>query len=167
MTILTPLQRLDYAVSSRCLCHRFNVQVAQVSRAVSHTGDGHLYLLFALLVWLLDTVKGTEVVLIGLQAFALELPVYLLLKNSFKRARPVSLPSFIKPSDKYSLPSGHTAAAFVMASLITTYYPDTAWFIWPWAMAIGLSRVLLGVHYITDIAAGAALGLLCFQLVNM
>ena len=123
MTLLTPLQRMDYAFSALCLCHRFNIQVAQLSRAVSHTGDGHLYVVFAALVWVADPLLGAEVVGTGLLAFALELPVYLALKNSLKRNRPAALPSFITPSDKYSLPSGHTAAAFVMASLITAFLP--------------------------------------------
>ncbi|PSW15122.1 phosphatase PAP2 family protein [Photobacterium sanctipauli] len=167
MTVLAPIQRLDFAFSSLCLGHRFNHQVARLSRAVSHTGDGHLYVVFALLVWGLDSQQGGQVLKMGLLAFAIELPLYLLLKNSFKRDRPQSFPSFIKPSDKYSLPSGHTAAAFVMASLITAFYPDTAWFIWPWAVAIGLSRVLLGVHYLSDIFVGALLGVMCFELVSM
>ncbi|AJR09985.1 phosphatase PAP2 family protein [Photobacterium gaetbulicola] len=166
MTLLTPLQRMDYAFSTLCLCHRFNIQVARFSRAVSHTGDGHLYVIFALMIWGADVEQGADVVKTGLQAFALEVPVYLLLKYSLKRRRPEALPSFVTPSDKYSLPSGHTTAAFVMASLITAFYPDTSWFIWPWAVAIGFSRVLLGVHYITDVIAGALLGIFCFQLVS-
>ncbi|WEM42002.1 phosphatase PAP2 family protein [Photobacterium sp. DA100] len=167
MTLLTPLQRMDYAFSALCLCHRFNLKVARLSRAVSHTGDGHLYVMFAALVWVADPRQGADVVKTGVLAFALELPVYLILKNSLKRRRPVALPTFVTPSDRYSLPSGHTSAAFVMASLVTAFYPDTSWFIWPWAVAIGFSRVLLGVHYITDVIAGALLGILCFQLVSV
>ncbi|MGF1700663.1 phosphatase PAP2 family protein [Photobacterium makurazakiensis] len=167
MIVLAPIQRLDFAFSTLCLCHRFNYQVARISRAISHTGDGHLYIVFGVLVWVLDPLQGHQVLKMGLMAFALELPVYLLLKNSFKRSRPKTFPSFIQPSDKYSLPSGHTAAAFVMASLITTFYPDCAWFIWPWAIAIGFSRVLLGVHYLSDIFVGALLGIVCFELVSL
>lgn len=166
MTVLAPIQRFDNAFSTLCLCHQFNHQVASMSRAVSRSGDGPLYVVFGLVAWLADKQQGGQVVTLGLLAFSLELPVYLLLKNMFKRSRPRELPSFIKPSDKYSLPSGHTAAAFVMASLVTTFYPAVAWIVWPWAVLVGLSRVLLGVHFISDIVAGAVLGLICFDVVQ-
>lgn len=165
MTVLAPIQRFDTAFSSLCLCHRFNRQVATFSRAVSRSGDGPLYVAFGLVAWLFDKQQGAQVLTLGLLAFLLELPVYLVLKNMFKRERPRELPSFIQPSDKYSLPSGHTAAAFIMAALITTFYPAAAWIVWPWAVMVGLSRVLLGVHFFTDIVAGAVLGLVCFELV--
>jgi undecaprenyl-diphosphatase len=57
------------------------------------------------------------------------------------------------------LPSGHTAAAFLMASILSSFYPSVTVFVYLWALSIGFSRVLLGVHYPGDILAGAALGL--------
>ena len=69
--------------------------------------------------------------------------------------------AFIQPSDKFSFPSGHTAAAFVMASLLTAFYPPVALVAYPLALAIGASRVTLGVHYPSDIVAGAVLGSGC------
>lgn len=92
-------------------------------------------------------------------AFAVELPVYWVLKNSFKRERPRNLPVFITPSDRYSLPSGHTAAAFLMAETVAVFYPMMLWIAFIWAGFIGASRLLLGVHYLTDLIAGAGLGL--------
>ncbi|EAS43554.1 phosphatase PAP2 family protein [Photobacterium profundum] len=166
MTVLAPIQRFDYAFSSLCLCHRFNQPMASLSLLVSRSGDGPLYAIFGLLVWMIDRTHGGQVLGIGLLTFTLELPMYLLLKNIFKRDRPSELPSFIRPPDKYSLPSGHTAAAFIMASLISSYYPEWAWIVWPWAIMIGLSRVLLGVHFISDIIAGALLGVVCFDIVK-
>ena len=75
------------------------------------------------------------------------------------------LPVFIRPSDKYSLPSGHTAAAFLMASLLAAFYPAMAVVVFVWAGCIGASRLLLGVHYLTDLIAGALLGSGCALLV--
>ncbi|PSV25298.1 MULTISPECIES: phosphatase PAP2 family protein [unclassified Photobacterium] len=164
MTLLTPIQRFDYAFSTLCLCHRFNIPLAKISRIVSRTGDGHLYAMIGLLIWWGDQQQGGAFIFYGLLMFLIELPLYWLLKNSFKRSRPVSLPSFIKPSDRYSLPSGHTAAAFMMAALISSFYPSYSEMVWLWASCIGFSRVLLGVHYLSDIIAGALLGFACFEL---
>jgi len=158
------LQQWDYRFSSLCLEHRFNVPLARVSRWISRTGDGPLYAVIGLLVWLLDQRQGDTFLYTGLKAFAIELPIYWVLKNSIRRRRPESLPAFIVPSDRYSLPSGHTAAAFLMAGLVSQFFPAVLPLVFTWAALIGLSRVLLGVHFITDVVVGGALGLGCIQL---
>jgi len=157
------LQHWDYRFSTLCLEHKFNVPVARISRWISRSGDGHLYVLIGLLIWLWDQRQGGAFLSTGLKAFALELPVYWVLKNSIRRRRPESLPAFIVPSDRYSLPSGHTAAAFLMAGLISQFFPSLAPLVFAWAVLIGLSRVLLGVHFITDVLVGALLGTGCIQ----
>ena len=168
MRTIEPIIRWDVAFSFFCLRNRYSQQSAQVSKAISHTGDGHLYILLALVVVLLDQTSGTDFLLVGLSAFAMELPIYWLDKNTLKRRRPSEfsalLHSHITPSDKYSLPSGHTAAAFLMATLIGHFYPNLYLFSLLWASAIGVSRVLLGVHFLTDVLIGAALGIVCAVL---
>lgn len=159
------LQRLDMRCSELCLQHAYNRAQARISRYVSRTGDGPAYLLLALLLAWLDGSRGQAFLWHGLAAFALEVPLYLLLKNLIRRERPRNLPVFIRPSDRYSLPSGHTAAAFVMASLLSSYYPAFAGVAFVWAVCIGASRLLLGVHFLTDLVAGAVLGLGCAGLV--
>lgn len=130
---------------------------------LSKTGDGQLYLILGVLLWWLEPHQGPLFLYSGLLAYMLEIPIYILLKKSLKRERPChhisNLSAHIVPSDKFSLPSGHTAAAFLMASLIAYFYPNLSVFAYLWACGIGSSRVLLGVHYPSDIIAGAFLGL--------
>ena len=154
---MNKIQQWDLQVCRVCLLHTYNRQQARVSRLVSRTGDGPLYAVLAALLWWQGEAE-LELVRLALLAFAIELPLYLLLKNSLKRQRPVGLPVFITPSDRYSLPSGHTAAAFLMATILATGFPLWAPLLFSWAALVGASRLLLGVHYLSDLVAGALLG---------
>ena len=154
---MNKIQQWYLQVCRVCLLHGYNRQQARVSRLISRTGDGPLYAVLAALLWWQGEAER-ELVRLALLAFAIELPLYLLLKNSLKRQRPVGLPVFITPSDRYSLPSGHTAAAFLMATILVTGFPLWAPLLFGWAALVGASRLLLGVHYLSDLVAGALLG---------
>jgi len=85
------------------------------------------------------------------------------LKYSIKRDRPfVTYPEIEKLSSggSGSFPSGHTSEAFAMATSLSIAFPKW-YFIVPsfvWASAVGYSRMDLGVHYPTDVLAGAIIG---------
>lgn len=156
------LASFDLIAFQWCLGYNRLLGVTQLSRQVSRCGDGPLYVVLGIALALLEPATGATFFYSGLLAFAIELPLYLLLKNTFRRDRPCHRPggcaAAIEPSDKFSFPSGHAAAAFVFAALISHYYPALMAVSYSLATLIGLSRVMLGVHYPCDIAAGALLG---------
>jgi membrane-associated phospholipid phosphatase len=86
------------------------------------------------------------------------------LKESVARPRPfVTYPEIIKPYETVrirSFPSGHTSQAFVTATALSMKYPK--WYViapsYLWACSVGYSRMNLGVHYPSDVLAGAVLG---------
>ncbi|MDC0610618.1 phosphatase PAP2 family protein [Vibrio sp.] len=167
MRVMEPIVRFDLAFSLFCLRHRCYQKIAVTSKWVSRSGDGHIYALLGVSAYLFDGSRGMEFLYSGLVAFVIELPTYVLLKRSFQRRRPHEFSSlvtaFITPSDRFSLPSGHTTAAFLMASLLSFYYPTLSMLVFSWASCVGLARILLGVHFFTDVAIGCALGLICAQ----
>lgn len=86
------------------------------------------------------------------------------LKYSIDRPRPYETYPDILPKSvegSASFPSGHTSAAFNAATVLSLMYPE--WYVavpsYVWAGAVGYSRMHLGVHYPSDVAAGAALGI--------
>ena len=64
------------------------------------------------------------------------------------------------PLDRYSFPSGHTLHAVSFAWQAIAHFPALSWILVPAASLIALSRVVLGLHYPTDVLAGAAIGAL-------
>jgi undecaprenyl-diphosphatase len=131
---------------------------------VSRTGNGFGYPVLAAALLAMDPEAGQPFLAAALAAFTIELPVYRIIKQSVKRARPCAiLPGVegrVTPGDQFSFPSGHTAAAFVIATLLGNAYPLWYPVACTWALAVGFSRIYLGVHYPTDVLAGMILGTL-------
>lgn len=159
---MLPLLDLDRRGFLRVISISERISLKHSARFISRLGDGYLYVVLALAIWWLDLDQGEYFLLAGLMAFSIELPLFLLLKNTIRRPRPKeSIVGFVprhKPSDEFSFPSGHTAAAFVFATLVAAFYPQFMLAAFIVAGLIGASRVVLGVHYPSDIAAGIVLG---------
>ena len=168
MRSIEPIAKFDLAFSLFCLQHKFAHPASRISKAVSHTGDGHLYAMFGVMAYWFGGLEGKQFLIVGLLAFSIERPIYWLTKNLFKRRRPHELSqlvtTFVTPFDRYSLPSGHTAAAFLIATVVSVFYADVALFAYLWAILIAGSRILLGVHFFTDVVLGALLGIACAHL---
>lgn len=109
--------------------------------------------------------KGKENAYMAAGGLALNTLITFGLKYSVSRERPfVNNPAIYKKTHAgpYSFPSGHTSTAFATATSLTLAYPK--WYVaapaYVWAGAVGYSRMHLGVHYPSDVLAGAIIGTL-------
>lgn len=131
-------------------------------RAASRAGDGVFWygLMGALLAWHgLDALPAVlHMVVAGLAGTL----VYKWLKGATERPRPYqvcpSICCLTAPLDRFSFPSGHTLHAVVFSAVVTAYLPVLGWVAWPFTVLVALSRLVLGLHYPSDVAVGALLG---------
>jgi undecaprenyl-diphosphatase len=160
---LSLLQQIDLALFNKVFGYgKARQALTQTALAVSKSGDGYAQLVSPLLVWLSGSILAPTYALALAVAFSVERFSYYILKNSLKRLRPCdltpSIHSLITASDKFSFPSGHTSAAFCLCVMTSLMFGGVSAVLFIWAAAVGLSRVIVGVHFPGDIVAGALLG---------
>lgn len=95
--------------------------------------------------------------------------IYWALKRGTRRSRPFDqCPGIVarcEVPDRFSFPSGHTLHAVGFGLLLAAFYPPAAPLLGGFALLVGLSRVVLGLHYPSDVAAGAVIGAVTASLV--
>lgn len=156
------LQQIDLQMLAGVFRQGEKRMVRPIARAVSRSGDGYLHLLVpALLMLLAEPLLDQLLPLLAL-ALALERMVYWSLKNYLKRPRPQDcVPGFrslVVASDQFSFPSGHSSAAFLLATSLAIVYGGPMLAMYLWASLVALSRVVLGVHFPGDTLAGGCMG---------
>ena len=159
------MARVDAAEYS--LCRKLNRGASfaiprRVFQMASRLGDGIIWYLVIVLLPILYGPMAVKPAVVMALTGTLGVAIYKLLKRVFVRERPFITYSTIDlamvPLDRYSFPSGHTLHAVSFAWQATVHFPELGWVLVPLAALIAASRVVLGLHYPTDVLAGAAIG---------
>jgi undecaprenyl-diphosphatase len=163
-------QRFDAAEQAWCLRLNRTSRHAAVRRffaTVSRLGDG----VFWYLLILAFAISGPQGAVVAAQMAVCGLAgvvLYRQLKHRLVRERPFISHAAIQlgaaPLDRYSFPSGHTLHAVSFTMVATTHVPELAPILLPFALLVAASRVVLGLHYPSDVLAGAALGMALAQV---
>jgi len=127
-------------------------------------GDGWLWYALGLVLLLFGGEPRFMAVGAAALAAGLGIALFLQLKKAIGRKRPCALEphcwATLLPPDQFSFPSGHTITAFAVALSLMRFYPELALGLLFCALSVAASRVLLGMHFLSDVAAGAAIGAL-------
>jgi len=136
--------------------------VVRVLAVVSRIGDGWLwYGIVVCLPWMggpTGASASVRMIAVGL----VDLLVYRIVKRWIARPRPFrtcpGIRECARSLDEFSFPSGHTLHSVACSIILTAYYPMFALFVWPFTVLVALSRVVLGLHYPSDVLVGAMIG---------
>jgi undecaprenyl-diphosphatase len=163
--INTVIARFDAAEYR--LCRRLNRGASfalprRVFQIASRLGDGLIWYALILVLPLIFGRAAVKPAIVMALTGVLGVLMYALLKCVFVRERPFITHAAIDrgaaPLDRYSFPSGHTLHAVSFTWQACTHFPELAWVLVPLAALIASSRVVLGLHYPSDVLAGAAIG---------
>jgi undecaprenyl-diphosphatase len=130
---------------------------------ISRLGDGAAWYALMLMIVVIAGMEGlrvsTHLAATGLTALLL----YRVLKRWTRRPRPFArdrrIHALARPLDEFSFPSGHTLHAVAFTVVAIAYYPLLAWVLVPFSASVAASRVVLGLHYPSDVLAAVGIGI--------
>lgn len=146
-------------------CNRWGRRhlVRAIFAAISRLGDGVFWYALMAVIVLTDGIDGLSASAHMAATGVVALLMYRLLKRWTRRPRPFAsdrrIFALVRPLDEFSFPSGHTLHAVAFTVVALAWYPGLAWLLIPFSTSVAVSRVVLGLHYPSDVLAATGLGL--------
>jgi undecaprenyl-diphosphatase len=161
-TMLEYIAQRDHRLMTRVNNWRAPRWVRVWCLCATRGGDGWLWYVMSLVILLFGGAERFVAVFSALFAAGLGVLLFIFLKRHTKRKRPCHIAphcwATLLPPDQFSFPSGHTITAFAFTVPFSLYYPSLMFGLLVCALSIAASRILLGMHFLSDVLAGAALG---------
>jgi undecaprenyl-diphosphatase len=134
----------------------------QVALVIGHSGDSWFWAVGLLLVIFLGTPEYRQWALISLVAVVAGAAIVLTIKFTFKRRRPEGdMGQIYRKTDPHSFPSGHAVRSLMLGVIALGVAPHWLGILLIiWGPMVGIARVAIGVHYVSDVLAGWLLGIL-------
>ena len=128
----------------------------------SRAEDGWLWAALGIPVLWYGGEQRYRVLAVLTLAAAVGIGLFSVLKRVAVRKRPCAMQAFTwfqkLPPDHFSFPSGHSLTAFAVTVPLSLYYPSYMYGLYFCAASIATSRVMLGMHFLSDVVAGSAIG---------
>jgi len=130
--------------------------------SATRVGDGWLWYAMGLAILAFGGENRFAALGAAGTAAVLSILLFIVLKRFTGRRRPCQIEphcwATLLPPDQFSFPSGHTMTAFAVAVSLSLFYPSLTIGLLFCALSIALSRILLGMHFLSDVVAGALIG---------
>lgn len=133
-----------------------------VSIFFAHSGDSWFWAIALISLWAKGDTFWKKWSVVQFVAISLMIVLVLSIKFLVRRKRPEGeWGGIYRNTDPHSFPSGHAARSFLIAAVASGLGPvGVAIVLWIWAPLVALARVAMGVHYVSDVVAGAVLGII-------
>ncbi len=132
-----------------------------LAAVLAHSGDSWFWLAGIALLWWLGTGYWKRELLIMAVAIVVTALVVFIVKLVVRRKRPEGeWGKIYRSTDPHSFPSGHAARATMLAVIMLGMSPGVGFVLLAWAPLVGLARVAMGVHYLSDVLAGMLIGVM-------
>lgn len=162
MSTLEKLLEVDYRITSKVRVAEKPGALRQIALFWGHSGDSWFWAVGLLLTIFFGSPAYQYWALISLAAVVVGAATVLAIKFSIRRARPEGeMGQIYRKTDPHSFPSGHAVRSLMLGVITLGIAPTWLGIVLIiWAPLVGIARVAIGVHYVSDVLAGWVLGII-------